>query len=159
MCSFCLKSSIPTCAFPFGGLEALDEHAANAKWHSTHSWFFQWLRQRQEKAAKPQTFPRWADIAMVGEGPCGLLDVWLRPCNHFVCRRPQKSSGLRPEDADYPTLDLVEEIAVPVPLDASIRARVRKEVAEVLLVKEIEKLNLRGVVPSLAAVYAMYEAF
>ena len=68
MCSFCLKSSIPTCAFPFGGLEALDEHAANAKWHSTHSWFFQWLRQRQEKAAKPQTFPRWADIAMVGEG-------------------------------------------------------------------------------------------
>ena len=86
MCSFCLKSSIPTCAFPFGGLEALDEHAANAKWHSTHSWFFQWLRQRQEKAAKPQTFPRWADIAMVGEGPCGLLDVWLRPCNHFVCR-------------------------------------------------------------------------
>ena len=71
----------------------------------------------------------------------------------------QKFSGLRPEDADYPTLDLVEEIAVSVPLDASIRVRVRKEVAEVLLVKEIEKLNLRGVVPSLAAVYAMYEAF
>ena len=71
----------------------------------------------------------------------------------------QKFSGLRPEDADYPTLDLVEEIAVSMPLDASIRVRVRKEVAEVLLVKEIEKLNLRGVVPSLAAVYAMYEAF
>ena len=32
----------------------------------------------------------------------------------------QKFSGLRPEDADYPTLDLVEEIAVSVPLDASI---------------------------------------
>ena len=157
MCSFCLKSSIPTCAFPFGGLEALDEHAANAKWHSTHSWFFQWLRQRQEKAAKPQTFPVGLTLPWLEKVRAAYL---MSGCDLAITLfAAQKFSGLRPEDADYPTLDLVEEIAVSMPLDASIRVRVRKEVAEVLLVKEIEKLNLRGVVPSLAAVYAMYEAF
>ena len=46
-------------------------------------------------------------------------------------------------------LDAVEEIAVSVPLDAGDSARVRKEVTEVLLVKEIKKLNFRGMVPRL----------
>ena len=154
---FASRAASPTCAFPFGGLEALDEHAANAKCIQTHSWFFQGFGSGKRKRQSRRLFPVGLTLPWLEKVRAAYL---MSGCDLAITLfAAQKFSGLRPEDADYPTLDLVEEIAVSVPLDASIRARVRKEVAEVLLVKEIEKLNLRGVVPSLAAVYAMYEAF
>lgn len=70
----------------------------------------------------------------------------------------QKLSGLPPSHCDYPTQDLVEEIAVSVPLDAVLSHRAQKEAAELLVVREIQALNLRGVVPTSAAVYNMFQA-
>jgi hypothetical protein len=39
-------------------------------------------RKRQSR----RLFPVGLTLPLVGEGPCGLLDIWLRPCNYFVCR-------------------------------------------------------------------------
>lgn len=70
----------------------------------------------------------------------------------------QKLIGLPPNHCDYPTQDLVEEIAVSVPLDAVFSRRAQKEAAELLVVRQIQTLNLRGVVPTSAAVYNMFQA-
>ena len=64
----------------------------------------------------------------------------------------QKLIGLPPNHCDYPTQDLVEETAASVPLDEVFSRRAQKEAAELLVVRQIQTLNLRGVVPTSATV-------
>lgn len=100
--------------------------------------------------------------------PDGLTSQWLETvgaaylisdCNIglalFVAR---KLSGLRADDPDYPSQDLVEEIALSVSSEMVFSRRAYKEAAEGLLLTEISNLDVRGVAPSAFSVYAMFQA-